>query len=100
MKTGTVYLLHFDDPVAGRQHYVGYTTNLKRRLWQHQNGRGARLTKLVHAAGVEMRLPRTWVGGLELERQIKREGHFARHCALCQRNGAEKNLGQVEPCAS
>ena len=100
MKTGTVYLLHFDDPVAGCRHYVGYTTNLKRRLWQHQNGRGSRLTKRVHAAGVQMRLPRTWVGGLDLERQIKREGHFTRHCALCQRSEAEKNLGQVEPSAS
>lgn len=30
---------------SGRSFYTGSTTNLERRLWQHQNGEGAKNTK-------------------------------------------------------
>ena len=83
-KTGTVNLLHFDKPYAGEQHYVRYTANLRRRLHQHRTGRGARLTQRVHAAGIAMRLPRTWIGDLQLEARLHRDGNYVELCALCQ----------------
>jgi hypothetical protein len=40
--TGTVYLLHFDRPCRHARHYVGWALNVKRRLAEHEAGRGAR----------------------------------------------------------
>ena len=41
-----VYILEADD---GR-YYTGYTTDLDRRLKQHQNGKGAKFTRAFGAA--------------------------------------------------
>jgi len=38
---GYVYILRCSDGT----YYTGSTTNLERRLWQHQNGEGANYTK-------------------------------------------------------
>jgi predicted GIY-YIG superfamily endonuclease len=39
--TGIVYLLHFDQPYKHARHYVGWTArNVKRRLAEHEAGRG------------------------------------------------------------
>jgi hypothetical protein len=90
--TGTVYLLHFDRPYGpggganGRgtaRHYVGWARNVKRRLAEHEAGRGARLLTVVKAAGIGWQLARMWPGSRARERQIKRQGGHARHCPLC-----------------
>jgi len=52
MAAGTVYLLHFNEPYKHARHYVGWTArNVKRRLAEHEDGRGARLLAVVRAAG-------------------------------------------------
>ena len=91
--TGTVYLLHFDRlyvPYPGAPlrdcagHYVGWTApNVKRRLAEHEAGRGARLLAVVREAGIGWQLARLWPGGRARERQIKRQGGHARKCPLC-----------------
>ena len=49
--TGPVYLLHFDQPYKHARHYVGWTArNVKRRLAEHEAGRGARLLAVVREA--------------------------------------------------
>ena len=83
MSAGMVYLLHFDQPYKHARHYVGWATNVKRRLAEHQAGRGARLLAVVHAAGIGWQLARMWPGSRARERQIKRQGGHARHCPLC-----------------
>ncbi len=83
MSGGMVYLLHFDQPYKHARHYVGWATNVKRRLAEHQAGRGARLLAVVHAAGIGWQLARMWPGSRARERQIKRQGGHARHCPLC-----------------
>ena len=82
--SGTVYLLHFDQPYKHARHYVGWTArNIKRRLAEHEAGRGARLLAVVRAAGIGWQLARMWPGSRERERQIKRQGGHARKCPLC-----------------
>ena len=80
---GTVYLLHFDRPYRHAGHYVGWARNVKRRLAEHEAGRGARLLAVVQAAGIGWQLARMWPGGRARERQIKRQGGHARKCPLC-----------------
>jgi predicted GIY-YIG superfamily endonuclease len=81
--TGTVYLLHFSQPYKHARHYIGWAQNVKRRLAEHEAGRGARLLAVVKAAGITWELARMWPGTRARERQIKRQGGAARHCPLC-----------------
>ena len=82
-RSGTVYLLHFDQPYRHARHYVGWARNVKRRLVEHEAGRGARLLAVVRAAGIGWQLARMWPGSRTRERQIKRQGGHARQCPLC-----------------
>ena len=81
--TGTVYLLHFDQPYKHARHYLGWAVNVKRRLADHAAGRGARLTAVVREAGIGWTLARLWPGSRARERQIKRQGGLSRCCPLC-----------------
>ncbi len=96
MSAGIVYLLHFDQlyvpyPGAARrdcaQHYTGRVRGgpraLARRLAQHGTARGARLMLAVRRAGITWQLARTWPGGGDRERQLKRQGGAARRCPMC-----------------
>lgn len=91
-----VYLLHFDQtytpyPGAARrdcaQHYTGRVRggprSLARRLKQHGTASGAALMRAVRAAGISWRLARTWQGGADRERALKRQGGASRRCPLC-----------------
>jgi predicted GIY-YIG superfamily endonuclease len=52
---GTVYLLHFDEPISPRhtcQHYCGWAADLEARIEDHRHGRGARLTEVAHSRGI------------------------------------------------
>jgi predicted GIY-YIG superfamily endonuclease len=83
MARPVVYLLHFERPYHHARHYLGTTSNLKRRLAEHEAGRGARLLAVVQAAGIGWELARLWPGGRDRERQLKRQGGHARLCPLC-----------------
>jgi predicted GIY-YIG superfamily endonuclease len=80
----TVYLLHFERPYKHARHYLGSTNRLTARLAEHQEGRGARLLEVVHAAGIPWVLARTWEGGRERERQLKKQAGASRFCPLCK----------------
>lgn len=80
---GTVYLLHYAEPLRFRQHYVGWTSNLRQRIEQHASGDGCYTTAQFHTAGITFVLARTWTGTLQLERKIKRGGP-ANYCPLCK----------------
>ena len=80
---GTVYLLHFDRPYRHASHYTDWTTHLTERLTEHENGRGARLLAVAHAAGIGWTLARTWTGNRTIERALKRQGGASRRCPLC-----------------
>lgn len=79
----TVYLIHFNRPYRHARHYLGFTTNLDKRITDHLCGMGARLLEVVTAAGIEWRLARIWPGNRELERKLKRRKDAPRICPIC-----------------
>ena len=79
-----VYLLHFNKLVSGKQHYIGCTYNLLRRLEQHRNYEYAsKLCKEAVKNNISFTLGKTWNGGYKLEQKIKRDGHAERYCIIC-----------------
>jgi predicted GIY-YIG superfamily endonuclease len=81
--TGTVYLIHLDEPYKHARHYLGWTSDLDARLEAHQEGRGARLMEVVKSAGITWRLARTWPGSRDRERAIKNRHEAPRLCPEC-----------------
>lgn len=85
-----IYILHFSQPVGGKRHYVGATSrNAMVRLHEHREG-GERASDLCRKAvklGVHIDLGHVWIvkdGDWETERRLKRSGHAARYCQICQ----------------
>lgn len=83
---GTVYLLHLDPPYKHARHYTGWASagNLGYRLAHHAAGTGANLLRYAAKDGGTWRVARTWPGGRNLERRIKRRGGAARVCPVCR----------------
>ena len=79
----TVYLLHFQKPYKHARHYLGFTDDLEQRLAAHRAGNGARLVEVITQAGIEFKLARTWNGGRDLERRLKKWHGGNRLCPLC-----------------
>lgn len=81
---GTVYLLHFDQPVSDRaRHYLGWASDLAARLEAHREGRGARLMEVVKERGITWHVSRTWEGSRDRERAIKDRAESPRLCPDC-----------------
>jgi predicted GIY-YIG superfamily endonuclease len=78
-----VYLLHFVQPHKHARHYLGCTKDLFVRIQQHKAGRGARLTQVVLESGNDFFLVRTWDGGRQTERRLKRQKNSPRFCPVC-----------------
>lgn len=99
----TVYLIHFDRPLGDpnnprgtASHYIGYTDNLERRLKEHAEGRGAAIMRAVWLAGIPWHVVRTWEGGRDLERKLKRRKKARCLCPICRLNGG----GNEEKCGN
>jgi hypothetical protein len=89
---GACYLLHFDQPVGRKahRHYVGFTTDIPRRLLQHRRGErvACRPARLAARLGIGVRLAKTWFpGSLELERQLQEAGGLEQLCRICRAEG-------------
>lgn len=81
-----LYLLHFEKPVSGKSHYLGYTQDgrLEARLSEHMNQRGARLTARAVKANVSIYLARVFDGlTTHEEARVKAASHFKNLCPLC-----------------
>lgn len=80
----TVYLIHFETPFKHARHYLGYTSlALEERINRHRSNRGAKLLIAVSSAGIKWNVVRTWVGGRELETQLKRRKNAPTLCPIC-----------------
>jgi len=86
----TVYLVHLDQrlgsdhPQGGAQHYLGMTQNLDQRLETHRAGLGARILAAAVERGIGFEVVRTWPGGRERERQLKRQHNAPKFCPVCR----------------
>ena len=81
---GGCYLLHFATPVLGKQHYLGWTVDLDRRMRVHLAGRGARLVKQALKADVGVELVRVWsAADRKQERALKKHRAPKSYCPRC-----------------
>ena len=85
---GDVYLLHFDSPISPGVHtcqqYIGFATDLNRRLEEHAAGRGARLTEVAKERGIRFQVARVWPDETrEFERELKNQKNGPRLCPIC-----------------
>lgn len=91
-----VYLLHFDEAVGNErhraQHYIGYTDDVKRRMWQHSNGIGfGRLVHVARERGIPFALARVWpAGDRVLEKRLKRRHEHKVLCPICSGEAARR----------
>ncbi len=81
---GVIYLLCFERPYKGARHYLGFALNVRRRIKEHQAGRGSHLTQAVVAAGIGLRCVQTWQGTRDDERRLKRRRDMAALCPDCR----------------
>ena len=82
----TVYLLHFEEPIAGKRHYLGACKdgNLLNRIRRHQTGHGASLTRRAGDAGIGFYVANVYPdASFETERDMKRKGKLASRCFIC-----------------
>lgn len=96
---GYVYLLHFERPINPErpaQHYLGWASDLARRIEQHARGRRynsrgghtgcSRLCEVAHERDNPFQVVRVWEGDRELERRLKGWKQMKRYCPICGRN--------------
>ena len=101
--SGIVYLIHFARPIGnlgssyGRaQHYIGWTPGtLEARLEVHRSGNGARIMAAVTAAGIDWQVTRTWEGGRDFERELKRAKSTPRLCFACSPGNRRRAVPRV-----
>ncbi len=81
-----VYLIHFDEPFKGVQHYLGYSADEKfaARIRHHQKNTGARLIRAVNLAGIGWNVVRQWPDqDGNFERQLKNRKNSSKLCPVC-----------------
>lgn len=87
---GTVYLLCFERPLAHARHYLGWASDLDRRLNEHRLGYGARLLAALIGAGIGWSVSRTWEGETRrFERALKNMKCTPRMCPRCSPQTSE-----------
>lgn len=92
MAKGTIYLIHFDEPIGNRskprgmaQHYIGYTLDLAARLAEHANGNGARIMAAVVDCGIGWQVVKIWKGNRKGERKLKSRKKARKICPICKK---------------
>lgn len=95
----TVYLLHFNKPLAHARHYIGFceSDDPRERVEKHMAGHGSPLVKAALAAGIRVTLAAVIVGDRNFERRIKNRGSLCRWCPKCGRN--ERPVPTFDPQA-
>jgi len=84
-ETGTIYLLHFSAPFSHACHYLGWGRgDAAKRIAAHVAGRGSALTRAVTAAGISLKLVRTWKGTRSDERALKNRKNAKGLCPICK----------------
>jgi len=80
---GYVYLIHFSEPIYHAQHYLGFATDLKKRLKEHSKGRGSKLVAEAIRRKIELTIVRLWSGDGFFEQKLKRRKEGPKFCPVC-----------------
>jgi predicted GIY-YIG superfamily endonuclease len=85
MRTGTVYLIHFEKHFKHAKHYIGFTSvNVEERFKRHKNGSGSSLLKAVSKEKINFIIARTWPGKpFSFEKDLKHQKNSKRFCPIC-----------------
>jgi len=96
-EAGTIYLIHFDRPYKHAGHYLGYASDLEKRLERHRKGRGARLLKVIQDVGIDWKVVRTWSpAGPSVEAELKRYHNNKRLCPVCYPQWAKDRANNIK----
>lgn len=102
MAIDILYLIHLDQPLSHAQHYLGSSTDVVKRLTQHANGHGARITEVLHEQKKDWTLAAAFAkinphhDIRQLERNAKKRHNAARYCPICDKqNIAPKGTRQL-----
>lgn len=84
----SVYLIHFDKPLAHAKHYIGFADGdqhkIEKRLKRHKKNRGSALMAAVNAAGIDYQVVRIWLGWTkDQERELKNKKNACLLCPIC-----------------
>lgn len=83
--TNVCYLIHFDEPIGNSRHYLGYASDLRRRISQHRAGGAAKLTTIANNKGISWRVVRVW-GNADTDAEKYLKGLGASNlCPRCSR---------------
>lgn len=83
--TGSVYLVHMTRALHGARHYLGFSTDVRKRVARHKQGRGTPLLGEATRRGIPWRVVRTWRGrDGYFEQELKRSGPLAGLCPVCK----------------
>jgi hypothetical protein len=116
---GYVYLLHLTQPIGRPQtaaeraahglpptngryqpaarHYLGWCKDLAARIQAHKGGYGSRFMAAARRYGVDFEIARVWIGGRDLERQLKRQKNTPRFCPICNQSINQRSLFELTP---
>lgn len=86
-----LYLLHFEKPLHHAQHYVGATSNLRRRLILHAHDKGAKIIKKINSLNIKWELARVWktehFDGIFWEESLmKKMKNGSLYCPICYKH--------------
>ena len=83
---GTVYLIHFKTPYFHAKHYLGWTTNVDKRINVHKKGLGSRLLQVIKGEGIDWKVSRLWQNVTRrFERHLKEVRKNAPQlCPICR----------------
>jgi hypothetical protein len=94
--TSRVYLLHFSKRYHHAGHYLGTAADVEVRNHQHGLAHGAKLMVAVRKAGITWHVARTWPGGRELERELKRRHNSPQLCPTCLQERVAAKVWEVK----
>ncbi len=90
-----IYLIHFSEPLAHAQHYVGFVdggqNSLDARLNAHKCGAGAKILAECNRRGIHYEVVKTMPGDRTDERRIKNGHNTPRMCSICSQTKNKKN---------
>jgi predicted GIY-YIG superfamily endonuclease len=79
-----VYLLHFNTPYKHAAHYLGYASNLSKRVLKHATKPDARLMQVIKENNIGFVVARVWPDAdRNEERRLKNTGSSKRFCPIC-----------------